>query len=82
MIERNARLTAIEVKLSQTPDSRAARTIDRLRAFYGQEAVAGAYVACTTEVPFEPTPGVTAVPGWTSWNLDGRPSATPTVRHR
>lgn len=77
LIERNARLHAIEVKLSLTPEPRAARGIERLRAFYGEEAVAGAYLACTTEVPFEAAPGVTAMPGWTSWDLDGPPSATP-----
>lgn len=71
VIERNARLTAIEVKLSQSPEPRATRPIERLRAFYGDDAVAGAYVACTTEVPFDPAPRVTAVPGWTTWELEG-----------
>ena len=70
VIERNARLTAVEVKLSQTPEPRDTRTIGRLRDFYGDDAVAGAYIACTTEVPFDLAPGVTAVPGWTAWELD------------
>jgi len=77
VIERNARLTAVEVKLSQTPGPRDARAIERLRAFYGDDAVAGAYLACTTEVPFDLEPGVTAVPGWTAWELaDGAANST------
>lgn len=74
VIERNARLTAIEVKLSQTPGPHDSRAIARLRAFYGAETVGRAYIACTTEVPFDVASEVTAVPGWTVWDLDAEGS--------
>ncbi len=76
LIERNGRLHAIECKLAEQPRRRDLRGLARLASFYGEEMVAGRYVACTTEVPFGIAEGVTAVPGWTTWELT-EPKATP-----
>jgi predicted AAA+ superfamily ATPase len=69
LIEIDQRVTAIECKLGNQPTSRDAAGIRKLRAFYGDERVASATVACTAEAPFEIEDGVTARPGWTHWSL-------------
>lgn len=69
LIDRDQRLVAVECKLTERPAPRDASGIDRLRAFYGAETVAAAYVACTTEQPHEIAPGVIARPGWTVWDV-------------
>jgi uncharacterized protein len=70
LVEWNGKLHAIECKLAEKPRRRDLRGLRRLTAFYGEETVARCYVACTTSVPFEIAPGATAVPGWTTWDLD------------
>ncbi len=70
LLERNGKLIAVECKLKQTPVTKDLRGIRRLRTFYGADEVARAYVACTTEVPYDVDDGVTAMPGWRTWDLD------------
>ncbi len=69
LIELDQRLIAIECKRAERPDPRATRSIDRLTHFYGKEAITHAYVACTTQQPFDLAPGVTAISGWKVWPL-------------
>jgi predicted AAA+ superfamily ATPase len=76
VIERNARLYGIEVKLAQNPDGKSARGLDALKVVYG-ELVERRFVACTTSVPFAIDPETLAQPGWTVWNLDVEPSGEP-----
>jgi hypothetical protein len=75
LVERGGRLWAIECKLTERPSPRDARGIGRLRSFYGDDAVAGAFVACTASAPHGIAPGVAAVPGWDVFALgkDGAP---------
>lgn len=69
LIESDNRLTAIECKLAERPGGQDLRGLKRLRDFYGAEAIAHSYIACTAGQPFDPAPGVTAVSGWTLWVL-------------
>jgi len=69
VIERNARLYAIECKLAQAPRRSDLRGLRAFARFYGDEVAERAWVACTTEVPYDLDDGVTAVPGWTTWDL-------------
>jgi len=69
LLERDGRLIAVECKLTQTPTPRDLRGLRQLVAFYGEEMVESRFVACTTELPFDVEEGVTAVPGWTTWEL-------------
>ncbi len=69
VIEWNGRLYAIECKLSEKPSRRDLRGIHRMRAFYGEEMVAGRFIACTTALPFDLEAEATAVPGWEIWDL-------------
>lgn len=73
LIERNGRLIAIECKLAQTPDTQHLKGIRSLIAFYGEEMVQRSFIACTTRLPFDVAAGVTAVPGWTTWELEPSP---------
>ncbi len=75
VIDRNGQLTAIEVKLQQLPDRSDLKGIARLARFYGDEAVAGRYVACTTDLPFDIGDQAAAMPGWTTWELAGAATA-------
>ncbi|WP_295881040.1 ATP-binding protein [uncultured Thiohalocapsa sp.] len=69
LIEHNARLYPVECKLAERPGGHATRGIQRLRQLYG-DSVARAFIACTTETPFDIAPGITAVNGWQTWALD------------
>lgn len=69
LIESDNRLTAIECKLAERPGGQDLRGLNRLRDFYGTEAIAHSYIACIAGQPFDPAPGVTAVSGWTLWVL-------------
>lgn len=76
LVEHNGALTAIECKRSERPGTDDARSLHRLRAFYGPELVRAGFVACPTAEPYDLAPGVTARPGWRAWELappDGRP---------
>jgi predicted AAA+ superfamily ATPase len=65
LIERRGRLTGIECKLAERPSSRDAGGLRRLVAFYGEKAIAGLFVACSSDAPYVLDDGVTAMPGWT-----------------
>ena len=78
VIERNGRLVPIEYKLSQKPGSKDLRGLAKLRKFYGPDEVAHGFVACTSELPFGLAPDTTAVPGWTTWDLDSLAPSPPT----
>ena len=69
IVELNQQLWAIECKLTERPTPRDTRGISKLRQFYGSEKIAGAFVACTTDAPFELSADVTAQPGWRTWPL-------------
>lgn len=69
LVEWRGRLHAIECKYRELPDAGDARGIRRLRAFYADETIA-AFIACTTPNAFNVAEGVTAMNGWTTWNLD------------
>jgi len=63
-------LVAIEIKLSERPSRRDLRGIDKVRQLYGDDAVLSAYVACTTEAPYEIGDGVVAQPGFEVWECE------------
>jgi len=70
VLDRNQKLIAVECKLTERPDEKDVRGIRRLKAFYGDDQVIRAYVACLAEPSFDIVPGVTAVNGWETWPLD------------
>lgn len=63
LLERGGRLVAVECKLSEHPGTDALSGIRALERFYGERAIAGSYVACTTRSAYEISPGVMAVDG-------------------
>lgn len=69
VVEVDQRLVAIECKLAETPDARDTKGLAKLRAFYGDAAVAACYVACTGAHPHEVVPGVEARPGWVVFGM-------------
>jgi predicted AAA+ superfamily ATPase len=69
LLERNQRLIAIECKLSEKPDKKAARGIEKLKQFYGEDQIDHTYIACPTEIAFDIAPGITAMPGWKTWGI-------------
>lgn len=72
LIEYNNRLSAIECKLAERPGGHDLRGLARLANFYGDDSIAHSFIACTTKQPFNPAPGVTAISGWTTWDLSFR----------
>ena len=68
LVEFDGQLFAIECKLASRPPRGEPRGIAKLRATYG-DSVARAWVACTTEEPYQLAPGVEARSGWTPWSL-------------
>ena len=75
LIESDNRLTAIECKLTERPGGHDLRGLARLTDFYGPEAIAHSYIACTAKQPFDPAPGITARSGWTTWKLPSAPDS-------
>jgi uncharacterized protein len=69
LLERDRKITAIECKLSEKPDGKAARGIQRLKSVYGKDLADRAYIACPTDIAFDVAPGITAVSGWKTWAL-------------
>jgi len=69
LIESDNRLTAVECKLAERPGGQDLRGLKRLREFYGADNIAHSYLACTTQHPFDPAPGITAISGWTTWEF-------------
>ena len=69
VIERNGKLFAIECKVTQNPTKRDLRGPRSLSDFYGEDMIGRKFLACTTSVPFDVNQ-VTAMPGWTTWDLD------------
>ncbi|MFH0728217.1 MAG: ATP-binding protein [Pseudomonadota bacterium] len=69
LLERNQRLIAIECKLSETPDHKSIKGIEKLKQFYGEDKIDHAYIACPTEIAFDIAPGITAAPGWKTWGI-------------
>jgi len=70
LLERNRRLIAVECKLKEKPDTKDLRGIERLRKFYGDAEVPGAYIACPDDVHFDLRPDVSVVSGWEVWPLE------------
>lgn len=70
LVERAGTLTAIECKLTGRPSRGDIRGLEKLQAMYGREFVPHAAVACTASARFDLETGVTARPGWDTWNLD------------
>lgn len=67
LLERNQRLIAIECKLSERQDKKAAKGIEKLKKFYGVSAIDHAYIVCPTAIAFDSAPGITTMPGWKTW---------------
>ncbi|MDP2810296.1 MAG: ATP-binding protein [Rhodocyclaceae bacterium] len=68
LVEWRGRIAAIECKYKERPDAGDLRGLRRLRTFYAGEPM-DAFVACTTEQPFEIVESVTAINGWQAWPL-------------
>ena len=69
VVELNQQLVAIECKLTNKPHRHHLQGLRKLRYFYGEDFVHKAFLACTTDAPFEIDEGVVAQPGWTTWDL-------------
>lgn len=69
VIETGSRLVAIECKLSERPGAQDTRGLGRLQEFYGDEAIIHSFLACTTTQPFDVSNTITAISGWTTWQL-------------
>lgn len=69
LIESDNRLTAIECKLAERPSGHDLRGLSRLEDFYGADIITHSFLACTTKQPFDLAPKITAVSGWTTWQL-------------
>ena len=67
LLQRNQRLIAIECKLSERQDKKAAKGIEKLKKFYGESAIDHAYIVCPTTIAFDIAPGITAMPGGKTW---------------
>ena len=55
--------------LTERPSAHDSRGLYRLREMYGELVAPRADVACTTQAPFDLSPGVTAQPGWRPFPL-------------
>ncbi len=69
LLEMDQRLIPIECKFKERPTTSDAKGIERLRRFYGDELVADGFVACLTQEPFDLNDHVTAMPGWSWWEV-------------
>lgn len=69
LIESDNRLTAIECKLAERPSGHDLRGLSRLEDFYGADVITHSFLACTTKQSFDLAPKITAVSGWTTWQL-------------
>lgn len=70
LVEQDRKLYAIECKRTEKPHGDALRGIRKLIDMYGEETIAHAYIACTVTQAFDVADGITAVPGWQTWDLD------------
>lgn len=70
LLERNQKLIPVECKLTEHPTTKVLRGINRVKKFYGLEQIARSYVACPIDGRFDINPDVTAISGWTTWELD------------
>jgi predicted AAA+ superfamily ATPase len=70
VIDLDTRLVAIECRRTERPGPADAKGIRKMRDFYGREAVAGAYIACTASSSFQIEEGLEARPGWTAWDQE------------
>jgi len=67
LLERNQRFIAIECKLSERQDKKAAKGIEKLKKFYGESEIDHAYIVCPTAIAFDIALGITTMPGWKTW---------------
>lgn len=71
LIESDNKLTAIECKLTERPGGHDLRGLSRLEDFYGSDYITHSFIACTTKQPFDLSRKVTAISGWTTWDITG-----------
>jgi predicted AAA+ superfamily ATPase len=69
VLEKDRRLIPVECKLTERPGSKDLSGIHKLKTFYGEDAMAHAYLACPIDLPYDVAPGVTAMPGWEPWDV-------------
>jgi predicted AAA+ superfamily ATPase len=77
LIEADNLLTAIECKLAERPGGNDLRGLTRLEEFYGSQAIAHGFIACTTKQPYDLTSKITARSGWTTWDLPSPHASSP-----
>ncbi len=64
LVETDGKLHPIECKLTERPDASDLKGLDKLRLFYGPEALGPATVACPIEEPYEVAKDTWARSGW------------------
>jgi uncharacterized protein len=69
VIEKDRELIPVECKLAERPDGGDLKGIRSFRKFYGDQQTKHSFLACPVDMPFDLDDGVSAVPGWTCWEL-------------
>lgn len=69
VIEKDRELIPVECKLAERPDGGDLKGVRAFRKFYGDQQTKKAFLACPVDMPFDLDHGVSAVPGWTCWEL-------------
>jgi predicted AAA+ superfamily ATPase len=69
ILETDQRIVAIECKMTERPSLRDIKGIQKLSAFYGEEMISHAYIACSTQHTFDLNKQVTAQSGWEVWEI-------------
>lgn len=67
VIEMDGKLHPVECKLTERPDAHDLRGIERMRRFYGDDALGMAAVACPIDTAYELAPRIWARSGWRAW---------------
>ncbi len=70
LIELNGKLHPVECKWKEAPSVQDTNGIHRLRRMYPYDLIGPAFIACRTGQPYRITPEVTAVGGWSFWDLE------------
>lgn len=69
LIECDGRLHAVECKLTEKPEARDAKGLQKCSSFYGDDLVASLSIACTAAAPYQISPRITVRDGRTTWRL-------------